>query len=74
MAKRDHRKKLVGHLLDPSGAPTIRDVNRTVRCERCGGSLDIRTVPMTGQTVEECRRCGTSQPVRRFLPVGEDSE
>ncbi len=72
MAKRDLRHKLLGHLLEGRGELITRDVNRTIHCEQCGGHLEMRTLPMTGQIVEECRCCGTSQPIPRFLPVAED--
>lgn len=71
MAKRDLRHELLGHLLECSGELVTRDVNRTTHCQRCGGHLDMRTLPMTGQMVEDCRRCGTSQRIQRFLPVAE---
>ncbi|NIM49315.1 MAG: hypothetical protein GTO22_08655 [Gemmatimonadales bacterium] len=74
MAKRDLRHKLLGHLLECSGGLVVRDLNRTIHCRRCGGHLDMRTIPMTGQIVEECRRCGMSQRVQRFLPVAEDEK
>ena len=72
MAKRDLRHKLVGRLVEGSGQLISRDVNRTLHCERCGGHLDMHTVPMTGQIVEECRGCGVRKPVSRFVPVAED--
>ena len=33
--------------------------------------LKLRTIPMTGQAIELCRRCGTSHPVVRFRSVEE---
>ncbi len=74
MAKRDLRHKLLGHLLEGRGELITRDVNRTIHCEQCGGHLEMRTLPMTGQRVEGCRPCGTSRPVQRFLPVTEDEK
>ena len=74
MAKRDLRDKLLGHLLGGSGELIIRDVNLPIHCEQCGGHLEVRMVPMSGQIVEECRGCGTSHPVRRFLAAVEDEK
>lgn len=74
MADRDGRHQLRGHFLDSSGELTVRDVSGAAHCERCGSRLDMRTVPMTGRVVEECRRCGTSQPVQRFAPVQEHKD
>jgi hypothetical protein len=74
MAKRDLRQKLLGHLVEGSGELIIRNVDQTIQCDRCGGHLQMRTLPMTGQLVEGCRHCGTSQPVPRFLPVTEDEK
>ncbi len=65
------RDKLLGHLLGGSGELIIRDVNLPINCERCGSHLEVRMVPMTGQIVEECRQCGASHPVRRFLAAVE---
>jgi hypothetical protein len=72
MAKPDRRKKLVGRRLEGSGELVTRDVSRAATCERCGGHLDVRTIPMSGRIVEECRRCGWSQVVQRFLPSDEE--
>ncbi|MFQ6047035.1 MAG: hypothetical protein ACE5PT_11885 [Gemmatimonadales bacterium] len=72
MTKRDLRRKLVGHFLVGRGELITRDVNRPLVCERCGGELNVRTDSMTGQALEECRRCGVRQAVRRFQPSGED--
>jgi hypothetical protein len=74
MTKRDLRHKLLGHLLEGSGELIVRDVNRTTHCERCGGHLEMHTLPMTGHIVEECARCGKIEPIRRFLPVVEDDK
>jgi hypothetical protein len=74
MAKRDLRKKLVGHHPEESGELITRDVSRSAHCDECGAKLDIRTLPMTSQVIEECRRCGWSQPVRRFVPLEEEKE
>ena len=71
MSDRDVRRQLQGHFVEGNGELTIRDVSAAAYCERCGGRLDIRTVPMTGRVVEECRRCGTSEPVQRFAPMKE---
>ena len=70
--KRDRRKELLGHGQETGDELVTRNVNRTLKCTRCGGLLELRTVPMTGQTVEECRSCGTSEPVVRFRPVEEE--
>ena len=72
MTKRDLRLNLVGHLLEHGGKRVTRDLNRTIRCEQCHGHLDIGTNPVTGVVVEECPRCGMSQPVPRFLPAEEE--
>lgn len=74
MVKPDRRKKLLGRRLEGGGELVSRDVTRAPLCERCGGRLDMRTTPMTGQIVEECQRCGMRQPVQRFLPVAEDEQ
>ena len=74
MAKRDLRQKLLSRRLEGGGELVIHDVSRSVRCERCGGYLNWSTVPMTGQLLEECRSCGTSHPLQRFLPVAEDEQ
>ncbi len=74
MAKRDLRHKLLGHLLEGRGELITLDVNRTIHCEQCGGYLEMRTLPMTGQTVEECQRCATSQPIPRFLAVEDEKK
>jgi hypothetical protein len=73
MAKRDLRKRLVGHDQEGDGDLASRDVSRSAHCERCGGKLDWRTIPMTGQIVEECRRCGTSRLVQRFVPMEDET-
>ncbi len=70
--KRDRRRKLLGHEQDAGEKLVTRDVNRTLKCTRCGGPLELGTVPMTGHAIEMCRRCGTSHPVVRFKPVEEE--
>ena len=70
--KRDRRRELLGHELRAGEDLVTRNVNRTLKCPQCGGPLQLNTVPMTGQTVEVCADCGTSKPVHRFRPVGED--
>jgi hypothetical protein len=72
MPKRDLRQKLLGHLLEGSGDPVMREVSLTVRCKQCGGRLEMRSDAMTGHAVEECRRCGASRPVPRFRPLGDE--
>jgi hypothetical protein len=74
MPKRDLRQELLGHLVEGSGELVIRDVDRTTQCDRCGSHLEMRTLPMTGQMLEECRHCRTSQPVPRFLAVTNDEK
>ena len=74
MAKRDLRKKLMGHHPEESGELISRDVSRSTHCGECGAKLDISTLPMTSQVVEECPRCGWSQPVRRFVPQEEEKQ
>ncbi len=74
MAKRDLRHQLTGHLMEGTGKLISRDVNRTIHCEQCGSHLEMRTLPMTGEIVEECRHCGTRRPIKRFLPVAEDEK
>ncbi len=74
MALRDLRRQLRGRFLEGCGELTTRDVGRDAHCEGCGDKLDIHTEPMTGQTVEDCPRCGTSQPVQRFLAVEDDGD
>ncbi len=69
--KPDRRRELRGHELEAGEELVTRDVNRTLTCTRCDGPLELRTVPMTGQTIELCRRCGTSHPVVRFRPEEE---
>ena len=69
--KHDRRRKLLGHEQDAGDELVTRDVDRTLKCTRCGGPLELRTTPMTGQTIEVCQRCGTSHPVVRFRPVAE---
>ena len=68
------RGKLLGRLLGGSGELIIRDVNLPIHCERCGGHLEMRTLSMIGEIVEECRQCGASRPVRRFLVAVEDEK
>ena len=68
------RRQLRGHLLEGSTEVTVRDVSAAAYCERCGGKLDINTLPMTDRLVEECRRCGTSEPVQRFTPTDEHND
>ncbi len=72
MVKPDRRRELLGHEVEAGEELITRDVNRTLKCIRCGGPLELRTVPMTGQTVEVCLGCGTSHPVARFRPVAEE--
>ncbi len=72
MRKRDLRSKLVGHLLERGGQRVIRDLNRTTRCIRCHGHLDMSTDAMTGEVVEECLRCGMRRAVPRFRPEEEE--
>ena len=74
MSVRDVRRQLRGHFLEGDAELIIRDVSAAANCERCGGRLDIGTVPMTGRVVEQCRRCGTSEPVQRFLPMKEHKD
>jgi hypothetical protein len=74
MVKPDRRKKPLGRRSEGGGELVNRDVTRAPQCERCGGRLDMRTIPMTGEIVEECQRCGMRQPVQRFLPVAEDEQ
>ncbi len=71
MIKPDRRRTLRGHELEAGEELVTRDVNRTLKCTRCGDPLELRTVPMTGQAIEVCRRCGTSHPVVRFRPEEE---
>ncbi len=73
MAKRDLRRRLVGYHAEGGGELASRDVNLSAHCERCGGRLDMRTLAMTTQIVEECRRCGTSRLVQRFVPVEDET-
>ncbi len=72
MVKSDRRRELRGREVEAGDELVTQDVNRTLKCIRCGGPLELRTVPMT-RTVEVCRGCGTSHPVARFLPVEEES-
>ncbi len=72
MIKPDRRPTLRGHELEAGEELVNRDVNRTLKCTRCGGPLELRTIPMTGQAIEVCGDCGTSQPVVRFRPVEEE--
>ena len=62
----------MGYLVEEGSELVSRDVNRTLECQRCGGPLELRTVSMTGQTVEICQRCRSSRPVQRFAPVAEE--
>ena len=73
MARRDLRKRLVGHQQEGDGELTSRDVNLSAHCEACGGKLDMHTIPITSQIVEECRRCGTSRLVQRFVPMKDET-
>jgi Zn finger protein HypA/HybF involved in hydrogenase expression len=73
-SKRDLRGQLRGHFLEGDAESTIRDVSATACCERCGGKLDISTLPMSDRLVEECPRCGTSEPVQRFAPMEEHKD
>ena len=73
MVKHDRRRELRGREVEAGDELVTRDVNRTLKCIRCGWALELHTVPMTGRTVEVCRGCGTSHPVARFLPVEEES-
>ncbi len=70
--KRDRRRQLLGHEQVAGEELVTRDVNRTLKCTRCGGALELRTIPMTGEAIEVCRSCGTSHPVVRFKPVEEE--
>ena len=70
--KHDRRRKLLGHAQEAGEELVTRDVSGTLKCTRCGGPLELRTIPMTGQAIELCRRCGTSHPVVRFRPVEEE--
>jgi hypothetical protein len=72
--KRDLRCQLRGHFLEGDTESTIRDVSAPACCERCGSRLDIRTLPMSDRLVEECPRCGASEPVQRFAPTEEHKE
>jgi hypothetical protein len=69
--KRDVRGQLRGHSLEGDAEITIRDVSAAAFCKRCGGRLDIYTGPMSDRLVEECPRCGTTEPVQRFAPTNE---
>ncbi len=71
MAKRDLRQQLLGHLDGGSGNAVTRDVSLGIRCQKCGGRLDMETDTVTGEVVEECRRCHTRHPVPRFRPMEE---
>ena len=71
VAKSDRRRQLRGHELEAGEKLVTRDVNRTLKCVQCGGPLELHTVPMTGQAIEVCRRCGTSHPIVRFRPEEE---
>ena len=70
--KADRRRKLRGHEVEAGEELVTRDVNRTLKCARCGDSVELRTVPMSGQTIEVCRRCGASHPVARFRPLEDE--
>ncbi len=70
--KRDRRRKLLGHEQEAGEKLVTRNFNRTLKCTRCGEPLELGTVPMTGQAIEVCRRCGTSHPVVRFRPVEQE--
>ncbi len=72
MIKPDRHPTLRGHELEAGEELVTRDVDRALKCTGCGGPLELRTVPMTGQTIELCRRCGTSLPVVRFRPVEQE--
>lgn len=72
--KRDRRRELLGHELKAGEALVTRNVNRNLKCGRCGGLLQLNTVPMTGQTVEVCGDCGARKPVDRFRPVEEGEQ
>ena len=54
MVKRDRRGELRGHELEAGEELVTRDVNRTLKCTRCGDPLELRTVPMTGRAIEVC--------------------
>lgn len=71
MLPRDRRRKLLGFVVGDADDLVILDVSRAPVCTRCRAPLELRTVPMTGQTIEVCRRCDTSHPVARFRPVEE---
>ena len=71
MVKRDVRQQLWGHEIETGEELVTRDLNRTLRCTRCGGPLEFRTISMTGQAIELCWQCGTSRPVVRFWPSEE---
>ncbi len=71
MIKRDRRPTLRGQELEAGEELVTRDVNRALKCTECGGTLELHTVPMTGQAIEVCQSCGTRQPVVRFRPVEE---
>ena len=73
MIKPDRRRTLRGQELEAGEELVTRDVNRTLKCTRCGDPLELSTVPMTGQAIEVCRRCGTSHPVVRFRPEEEEA-
>ena len=74
VVKPDRRGLLHGHELEVGDELVTRDVNRTMKCTQCGGRLEVRTVPMTGRVLEECRHCGTSEPVHRFTPIEESKD
>jgi hypothetical protein len=74
MGKTDRRRKLRGYELEAGEEIVTRDVNQTLKCTRCGGHLDLLTIPMTGQTVEACQHCGTNNPVARFRPVEDEAD
>ena len=73
-SNRDLRRQLRGRFIEGDAECTMRDVSATACCKRCGGKLDIRTLPMSDRLVEECRRCGISLPVQRFAPMEEHKD
>ncbi len=72
MIKPDRHPTLRGHELEAGEELVTRDVNRSLKCTRCGGPIELRTIPMTGQAIEVCGDGGTSQPVVRFRPVEQE--
>ena len=71
MAKRDLRQQLLGHHDDGNRKAITRNVSLSIRCQKCGGRLDMLTDTLTGEVVEECRQCRTRHHVPRFRPVEE---